>query len=106
MDGEITRIAFSAIVRIEDEQDDDFLAIFVYVVIGGVEIYCGIGEGYPSGSDHVWLHFYVPESFKLKEDNDQIQVKFVCESNSKSMVFKSCGFHMVHSKKNFSGTNI
>ena len=94
LDREITRIAFSAVVGIEDGQDRDSLAIFVYVISGGVEIYQWTGGVYPLDLDHVWLHFHAPGSFKFNGDNDHLRVKFVCKSDSKRMLFKSCGFHM------------
>jgi hypothetical protein len=95
LDGEITQIAFSPVVGIENGQDDDFLIIVVYTMSSGVVIYRTSERVYPLDSDHVWLHFHVPTSFKFKEDNDHLQVKFVCQSDSKSMLFKNCGFHLV-----------
>ncbi|XP_059454750.1 disease resistance protein RUN1-like isoform X2 [Corylus avellana] len=96
LNGEITTIAFSAVVvGIEHVQDYGILSISAYVISDGVEIYSGNGAFQVSGSNYVWLHFHVPESFKLKAYNGHLQVKFVCFSDSKSKVFKSCGFHLI-----------
>lgn len=106
MDGEITTIAFSTVVGIEDGLDDVFLDIFVYINSGGVEIYSGEGGVTPKNSDLVWLQFHVPESFKIKEDNDHLRVKFICEGYSKlkgdnvpGYFLKSCGFHLLRRYK-------
>ncbi|KAB1201389.1 hypothetical protein CJ030_MR0G003779 [Morella rubra] len=57
----------------------------------GPRYYIGISPELMS-SDHVWLEYFVVESFKLKEDS--LRVKF--NSNSNSLFLKSCGVHLVH----------
>ena len=59
----------------------------------------------PTGSENVWLKFHVSHRYQLKMDN--LRVKFACEDKllgvkyrnfkpSKSVFFKSCGFHLEH----------
>jgi hypothetical protein len=95
LDGEITTIAFSAFVGIENGKDDDFLQFFVYIMNSGAVIYRTSEGVYPLDSNHVWLHFHIPGSFKHKVNNDHLQVKFVCQNYLKSILFKSCRFHLV-----------
>ncbi|XP_059454413.1 uncharacterized protein LOC132184705 [Corylus avellana] len=74
------------------DEDEDTFAIVFEVINGGVKIYSFVEDDIPGQfhSDHVWLHYNVPESFKLKGDN--LQVKF--KLRSMSLSFKSCGFHL------------
>jgi hypothetical protein len=59
LDGEITRIALSAVFE-RDASDNGLIE--VDVISGGVEIYCGTKVfSYPRPSACVWLRFYVPE---------------------------------------------
>ena len=96
LDGEISRIVFSAVIKTEDY---DFSSIWVYVISGGVEIYRSIESFTLWRSDCVWLRFYVLEPCKLKEFNGHLRVKFVykigiyVDQNLKPM--KSCGVHLV-----------
>jgi predicted ATPase len=91
--GEITRVAFSAVIGMEDGQDGDSFQIVVEVINNGVTYRLGGNERL----DHVWLHYNVQGSFKLKGDN--LHVKFKCEDKyskpSNLVFFKSCGFHLV-----------
>jgi hypothetical protein len=80
LDGEITRIAFSAVIGtkadipdVQDEitesgQEEDAYGIIFKVISDGVKIYSFVEEDICGQfhSDHVWLHYNVPESFKLK----------------------------------------
>ncbi|XP_059455252.1 disease resistance protein RPV1-like [Corylus avellana] len=111
LDGEITRIAFSAVIGtkadisdVQDEtteggedEDEDTFAIVFEVISDGVKIYSFVEDDIHGQfhSDHVWLHYNVPESFKLKGVN--LHVKF--KLRSMSLYFKSCGFHLVRRYK-------
>ncbi|XP_062157880.1 uncharacterized protein LOC133865485 [Alnus glutinosa] len=90
LDGEITRIAFSAVVEAESSNGG---MIDVYVISGGVEIFCG-GEGLSrGGSTCVWLGFHVPKMAY----NGHLRVKCVYKSvtGRNSFDMKSCGVHLV-----------
>jgi hypothetical protein len=95
-DEEITRVAFSAVIgakaNIPDVQDEGTFEIIFEVINDGVTIYSSM-EDIPGRfhSDHVWLHYDVPESSELKGDNLRVTFKL----SSTSMFFKSCGFHLV-----------
>ncbi|XP_059455255.1 disease resistance protein RPV1-like [Corylus avellana] len=90
LDWKITRIAFSAVIGTkadipdvqdgiysdgQDEDNENFEIIFE-VIRDGEKIYSFVEENisHRFHSDHVWLHYSVPDSFKLKGDN--LQVKF------------------------------
>jgi hypothetical protein len=66
MDGEMRGIAFYAVFGIMDGHMKDSFDFFADVS--------------NDGSDHVWLHYHVQESFKLK--GDDLQVCFGFESDS------------------------
>ncbi|XP_059455219.1 TMV resistance protein N-like [Corylus avellana] len=96
--GEFTIIAYSAVVRIKDVEEDDDVSheISTYVSTTNryisTEIYSDTAYLDRSASEYVWLHFHVPQySFKLPSV-DHVQVKFEV---TKPFYFKSCGFHLV-----------
>ena len=78
MDGEMRGIAFYAVFGIMDGHMKDSFDFFADVS--------------NDGSDHVWLHYHVRESFKLK--GDDLQVCFGFESDS--VFLKNCIVCMVH----------
>jgi hypothetical protein len=94
LDGEITRIAFSTVFEAESINGR---MIDVYVISGGVEIYCGREAFSLGGSTYVWLGFHVPKMAY----NGHLRVKFVYSRLKSSMCpelfeMKSCGVHLVH----------
>jgi hypothetical protein len=118
LDGEIKRIAFSAVVGFEDD-DYDAVKISVYVKSGGVTIYRFYGKIFLSNNT-TWLHSHVPESSKRKAYNDHLQVKFrvrptdnprrvrPTDDSRRPVVLKSCGFHLIrrHEEKAIDGIQV
>jgi len=118
LDGEIKRIAFSAVVGFEDD-DYDAVKISVYVKSGGVTIYRFYGKNFLSNNT-TWLHSHVPESSKRKAYNDHLQVKFrvhptdnprrvrPTDDSRRPVVLKSCGFHLIrrHEEKAIDGIQV
>jgi hypothetical protein len=97
LDEEVTKIAFSAVIGTKayapDVQDEGTSEIIFEVMSDGITIYSFEEE--ISGqfrSDHIWLHYNIPESYELKGNSLQVTFKL----RSTSMFFKSCGFHMVY----------
>ncbi|XP_059454541.1 uncharacterized protein LOC132185773 [Corylus avellana] len=91
MFGEFTIIAYSAVVGVEDVEEDDDVSheISVYIITRGVESY---RHSAPMFRSAVWLHFRVPKySFKLGSV-DHVRVKFEVAERVR---LKSCGFHLV-----------
>jgi hypothetical protein len=94
LDGKNTIFAFSAVIATEDEVGFEIL---VEVINNGQLIChrsCLISYGYKLCSDHVWLNFHHSHQSQLKTDN--LRVEFSCDNRSKSVFFKSCGFHIEH----------
>ena len=107
MDLENTRFAFSAVFGTNDVQVELVLRICVEVINNGQQIiyrdFCFFHNS--TNSDNVWLNYHVSHRYQLKTDN--LRVKFACMDNplesecdnfklSKSLFFKSCGFHLEH----------
>ena len=91
MFGEFTIIAYSAVVGIEDVEEDDDVRheISVYVITRGVETY---RHSSPLFRSAVWLHFRVPKYSFMLGSVDRVRVKFEA---TKQVRLKSCGFHLV-----------
>ncbi|XP_059455293.1 disease resistance protein RPV1-like [Corylus avellana] len=110
LDLENTRFSFSAVIGTNDVQVEVLvLQICVEVINNGQRIiYRTFTFMHNSTrSDNVWLQFLVSHRYQLKMDN--LRVKFTCKDQqfkstckynnfkpSKSMFFKSCGFHLEH----------
>jgi hypothetical protein len=99
LDGKNTRFSFSVVIGTEDGQEKDPLRISVEVINNGQHIYyhefrfiCN-----SAGSNDVWLNFHHSHQSQLKTDN--LRVEFSCDNPSKSVFFKSYGFHIEHMKR-------
>jgi hypothetical protein len=107
LDGEFTGIAFSAVIAytsdVEDEETKAYISETMEDNLVSIEVTFSNGNKIytipeaeirlPFDSDHVWFQYVVPKPFELKGDNILVEFKLM----SKSVFFKSCGFHLVHS---------
>ncbi|KAK4564014.1 hypothetical protein RGQ29_006203 [Quercus rubra] len=91
VDGEIIRMALCAVIGLKDAKVPSRIFCSVNIISNGLPIYGDDKAFHLSNSDHVWLHYYVPEHNELK--GDKLQVRFWC--STKSVSFTSCGAHLV-----------
>ncbi|GLT52987.1 hypothetical protein SLA2020_262870 [Shorea laevis] len=101
LDLENTRFAFCAVIGEEDVQDEARFQISVQVINNGQEIYSGVSFARLNlaGSDHVWLDYHGSHHSQIKTGNLLVKFRFrdiLYGKPSKSVFFKSCGFHLEH----------
>lgn len=91
LDGEIIGMALCAVIELKDGKVPVQIICSAEIISNGLPMYSDAKAFHLSGSDHVWLRYYVQEHNELK--GDKLRVKFWC--STKSVWFKSCGAHLV-----------
>jgi hypothetical protein len=93
LDGEITGMILCAIIGLKDESQIPFPILCTVQIINGYTRHFEVKKFHLSGSDHLWLQYYIPKFDELKGDN--VQVKFQIWRSTGLAFLRSCGVHLV-----------